>query len=57
MHEYMIGSASSVSIGNKQLSVSTNILGKNNHGYIATGLALADIVSHKLHGTDCIPQS
>lgn len=51
----VIQSRSHVHIGKKSLTISTNILGKNNHGYIAAGLAVADIVHHKLHSTDAIP--
>lgn len=49
-----LGSRSEISLGKKQFHVHTNILGKHNHGYIAVGLACADIVSHKLTGHDCV---
>lgn len=53
-HEKTIGSESDIAIGQKQLHITTNILGKHNHGYIAVGLTCADIVSHKLTGRDCV---
>lgn len=50
-----ITSSSDVTITKKQLHITTNILGKHHHGYIAVGLAIADIVHYKLHGSECIP--
>lgn len=52
----IISSESHITIWNKHLHISTNLLGKNNHGYIAVGLTIADIVSYKLHGKECVPQ-
>ncbi len=57
MNKKTLQSASHMHVGKKSLRVSTNILGKNNHGYIAVGLAIADIVSYKLHGKEAIPQT
>lgn len=54
-HGKTIGSSSDIAIGIKKHHITTNILGKFNHGYIAVGLAIADIVHHKLHGQDCTP--
>ena len=56
-HMGVITSSSDVTITKKQLHVTTNILGKHHHGYIAVGLAIADVVHYKLHGNDCIPAS
>lgn len=53
-HGTIIGSSSDISIGSKHIHITTNILGKHNHGYAAVGLAIADIVHYKLHGDDCV---
>lgn len=52
---HAIQSNSDITIGKKHLHITTNILWKNNHGYIAVWLAVTDIISHKLHGRDITP--
>ena len=52
-----IGSSAQVTVGKKQLTVSTNLFGKHHYGYIAAGLAIADIAHYKLYGKDCVQAS
>lgn len=53
-HDKTIGSSSTITIGSKNIHLTTSILGKHNHGYIAVGLAIADIAHYKFHGTECV---
>lgn len=56
-HGETIASSSDISFGSKKIHVTTPIIWKHNHSYIAVGLAITDIVHHKLYWGDCVQKS